>query len=137
MDAANSWTLGRGRSPRAPFLRKVVISRKIENSRQIDGNPDSLLKFLSACRHEERAVDFLGCLFGCQTKDCPQIWGQSCSKYLVDRKRFLFAGLSLQEPVTVTFVALHIQTVKHFQTQTTHFQTSPEHGLADLDPQSH
>ena len=30
----------------APFSRKVVISRKIENSRQFDENPNSLLKLL-------------------------------------------------------------------------------------------
>ena len=34
-----------GSSP-GPFSRKVVIPGKIENLRQFDGNPDSLLKFL-------------------------------------------------------------------------------------------
>ena len=37
-----------------------MISREIENSRQLDGNLNSLLKFLPACRREKRAVDFLG-----------------------------------------------------------------------------
>ena len=33
---------------RAPFSRKVVISRKIENSRQIDGNSNCHVKFPSS-----------------------------------------------------------------------------------------
>ena len=51
-------------SNNVPFLRKVVISREIENFRQFDGNPDSLLKDFSARRHGTRAVDFLGCPLG-------------------------------------------------------------------------
>lgn len=47
-----------------PFSRKVVISRKIENSRQTDGNPDNLLKFLISPAVNSSQVFSLGFVMG-------------------------------------------------------------------------
>lgn len=47
-----------------------MISREIKNFRRFDGNPDSLLKLFSACRHEKRAVDFSAALLGWFIKFC-------------------------------------------------------------------
>ena len=43
----------------------------------------------------------------------------------------------MQDSAAAAPVTLHIQTVKHFQTQTTPFPMSPEHSPADRDLQSH
>ena len=48
----------------APFSRKVVISREIEKSRQIDGNPDGLLKFLIPPSVNSSQVFSLGFVMG-------------------------------------------------------------------------
>lgn len=71
-----------------PFSRKVVISRKIENSRQTDGNPDNLLKFLISPAVNSSQVFSLGFVMGGRSflpvgeiKSSRFLYENSCSRF--------------------------------------------------------